>query len=666
MCFSQPGPCHTQSFLLTGRPKKNTGINDDEDSDETSDEEDNHLATSSKERKKSTTKINPKKMKKHPNYRYNDVTMLTPVDPTANVVVNNTKKTIKTKVNKKAPIFEIAPGEGKIPTNWLREKDNDIDSFPELHVEGKYGLDHERTQKLSRAKYFGQRIMNENTMYSENPDYVFMAQQACERYAIEREIHMAMSHGSIESNDKGEMSLVPSEDAFNIFQKIPGTPAYWKSFKNELYAKIEALGPFHVFFTKSCAEMKWAYVLLEVLKVKLKRNLKIMYLDNFMIDPDGKLENVAWDGETTTVLLYDNDLSDIDLKSNEEKLEDTEEREVELKTQINKIIQNFKRYQEEVANEKNDDPEKMDIIREKLATMNSLDFHLEDETQQNELIQFLIQLEDDNNKLKIDDVEFIATTMKVGERKKIMTLDAYLNRYLKQHSINKTDFLKDHFLLITQIFDKRAHDFLETVLKEEGIVDFVFRVEWQLRGLPHIHGVGWLRQDLLENCLDESGSFLIDTKPNEEEKNVQTNKAVTDLIEKWISCSKSTGDDKLDAIVKENQMHKHTKYSCMKSGHGCRFGFPRPPSNRCMISRPVNEIYHYLDEEEQQSMLEEAKTMMTKVKTALNDLEDGCTDYDHDLEKFLSVYFRLFTTIRQDQSIIMYEIGSAVLIFVND
>ena len=356
---------HLQN-ILASEGKKNTGINDDEDSDETSDEEDNHLATSSKERKNPTTKINPKKMKKHPNYRYNDVTMLTPVDPTANVVVNNTKKTIKTKVSKKAPIFEIAPGEGKIPTNWLREKDNDIDSFPELHVEGKYGLDEPRIQKLSRAKYFGQRIMNENTMYSENPDYVFMAQQACERYAIEREIHMAMSHGSIESSEKGEMSLVPSEDAFNIFQKIPGTPAYWKSFKNELYAKMEALGPFHVFFTKSCAEMKWAYVLLEVLKVKLKRNLKIMYLDNFMIDPDGKLENVAWDGETTTVLLYDNDLSDIDLKSNEEKLEDTEEREVELKTQIDKIIKKFKEYQEEAVNEKNDDPEKMAIIRTKL------------------------------------------------------------------------------------------------------------------------------------------------------------------------------------------------------------------------------------------------------------------------------------------------------------
>ena len=88
-------------------------------------------------------------------------------------------------------------------------------------------------------------------MYAENHDYVFMAQQAKERHSIESQIHMAMSHGTIETNESGQV-VVPSDDAFNIFQKVPGTPAYWKLFRNELYAKMEALGPFHVFFTKIC------------------------------------------------------------------------------------------------------------------------------------------------------------------------------------------------------------------------------------------------------------------------------------------------------------------------------------------------------------------------------------------------------------------------------
>ena len=616
----------TLSNILTNEKNlKNSNIN--EDSDDESNDDENPLSSTTKEKKHSNKNANSKKMKKHPNSRYNDVTLLTPVDPTANIVVNNTKQTIKKRIKKTAPVIEIAPGEGKIPTNWLREKDNDIDSFPELHPEGKYGLDYERSQKLSRHKYFAQRIMNEEPMYSENADYLFMAQQSVERTAIEREINMAMSQGSIKTNDKGEKSYIPSDDAFNIFQRIPGTPAYWKHFKNELYAKMETLGPFHVFFTKSCAEMKWAYVLLEVLKIKLKRQLKIFYLDNF-INSDGIPQNVAWDGEQNTVLLYDEQLDNIDMNLDESKSENCSKRISELKDVIDTIIKKFDNYKEEVAS-KDEEPDP--VILKQLELLDSLDYNLKNKDQQMELINFLIQLEDKNNKLKLKDIEYIATSINVSQRRKIMTLESYLARYLKQHSINKTDFLKDNFMLITLIFDKRAKDFLETILKKEGIVDFAYRVEWQIRGLPHFHGAGWLRKDLLKNCLDKTGCFLLQSEHNAD----KTNEALIDLIENWISCSISTGDEKLDSIVREYQMHKHTAYSCNKSGKGCRFNFPKPPSDKCMISKPVTELYPNMDEVEQQNMVEEAKTMMTKVKTALEELEYECTDYDDDLEKFL-------------------------------
>ena len=601
--------------------------NIDEDSEDDSNDDEDPLSSSTKEKKHRKKNENPKKMKKQPNYRYNETTLLTPIDPTSNIVVNNTEKTIKKRIKKNAPVIEIAPGEGKIPTNWLREKDNDIDSFPELHPEGKFGLDHDRSQKLTKNKYFGQRIMNEEPMYSENADYLFMAQQSVERSAIEREINMAMSQGSIKTNDKGEKSYIPSDDAYNIFQKIPGTPAYWKSFKNELYAKMEALGPFHVFFTFSCAEMKWASVLLEVLKVKLRRQLKIFYLDNF-INSDGISQNVAWDGEPNTVLLYDEELSDVDTTLNDNEYEISGKRVSELKDIIDKIIKDVKKYKKEVASKKRkSDP----VMEKKLKMLDSLDYKLEDKDQQMDLIKFLIQFEDNNNKLKMKDIVYIATSINVSQRSKIMTLESYLRRYLKQHSINKIDFLKDNFMLITLIFDKRAKDFLETILKKEGIVDYAYRVEWQIRGLPHIHGAGWMRRDLLKDCLDKTGCFLFQSEHNAD----KTNEALIELIEKWISCSLSTGDEKLDSIVRESQMHKHTAYSCNKSGKGCRFSFPKPPSNKCMISRPVTEIYPNLDEAGQQSILEEAKTMMTKVKTALDELEYGCTDYDDNLEKFL-------------------------------
>ena len=300
-----------------------------------------------------------------------------------------------------------------------------------------------------------------------------------------------------------------------------------------------------------------------------------------------------------------------------------------MRDQIEKILLSFQRYRKEI-NEDKVSAAKINTYGEKLEKLESLDFNLEEEDEQKELIDFIIQLEDENNELKFSDVEYIATTLKLGERKKIITLDSYLERYLRQHTMNRTDFLKDHFLLITQIFDKRANDFLETVMKEYGIEDYSFRVEFQLRGLPHIHGVGWLKTILLKNCLDKSGTFIITDDNND------FNEDLIKLIEEWISCSKSTEDDDLNKIVKEVQVHKHTKKSCLKRGDGCcRFGFPRPPSNKTLISRPINEIYPELDEEAQQGLLDDAKKMMADVKNALNELDDDCEEYDNDLERFL-------------------------------
>ena len=128
-----------------------------------------------------------------------------------------------------------------------------------------------------------------------------------------------------------------------------------------------------------------------------------------------------------------------------------------------------------------------------------------------ELIEFIIQLEDENNELKFDDIRHIATKFTPEERKKIMTLDNYLDRHLKKYNMSKTDFLKDHFLLITRIFDKRVHDFMQTVMKKAGIKEYSFRVEFQLRGLPHIHGAGWLEmtKEQRKKLLNKDGSFKI-------------------------------------------------------------------------------------------------------------------------------------------------------------
>ena len=117
---------------------------DDLDDEEESEDESNNLSSNTKTKGKIPQDKIGKKTRKNTGNAYNAVTMITPIDPTAKVIVNRTGKTIKTKVSNKDPIYQIAPGEGKIPSDWLRDKDFDIDAFPDLHVTGKNGLDESR------------------------------------------------------------------------------------------------------------------------------------------------------------------------------------------------------------------------------------------------------------------------------------------------------------------------------------------------------------------------------------------------------------------------------------------------------------------------------------------------------------------------------------------
>ena len=46
-------------------------------------------------------------------------------------------------------------------------------------------------------------------------------------------------------------------------------------------------------------------------------------------------------------------------------------------------------------------------------------------------------------------------------------LSEYQKWYFEQKKISMTDFLKDHFILITRIFDKRVKDFITEVMKKK-------------------------------------------------------------------------------------------------------------------------------------------------------------------------------------------------------
>ena len=74
---------------------------------------------------------------------------------------------------------------------------------------------------------------------------------------------------------------IKSNDIVDVFKTIPGTPAYWKQFCHEIFARIEQLGPFNSFFTLSCAEMRWLEVSTSILHTIGK---KIVYHEGWEED----------------------------------------------------------------------------------------------------------------------------------------------------------------------------------------------------------------------------------------------------------------------------------------------------------------------------------------------------------------------------------------------
>ena len=164
--------------------------------------------------------------------------------------------------------------------------------------------------------------------------------------------------------------------------------------------------------------------------------------------------------------------------------------------------------------------------------------------------------------------------------------DIYVNGMQIQdylEGINLNELIKDNILTLTRCFDQRVHAFIKHIVCGPGapmnVLYYNYRVEFQLRGAAHIHGVIWVDLPALSekypllisglNCLKE-GQVL----------NVDTADQIAAFIDQFISCD--SDNDQKD-LIRSVQKHSHSK-SCRKYGTSCRFNFPKFPSDRTLIS----------------------------------------------------------------------------------
>ena len=77
-----------------------------------------------------------------------------------------------------------------------------------------------------------------------------------EKKQLQRNVNLANTRGKEVVNESGEKAYV-LEDGYRVLEDIKNTPRYWKKAKYEMIARLDNLGPFHLFFTLSCADMRW-------------------------------------------------------------------------------------------------------------------------------------------------------------------------------------------------------------------------------------------------------------------------------------------------------------------------------------------------------------------------------------------------------------------------
>ena len=375
---------------------------------------------------------------------YDSHTCLLPIDLDAQVVINESPNTITKAKNEHAKGISIAPGEGKVPTNFLREDNIDVKAFPRHFPSGVNGIDHKREIRLSKQMYFNQRLLNKNDRFSTDPYYVFMATSYIERLQLERQINISGLKGipSIQGNGPTKLQL---KDPCDIFKKLSGSPKYWQNARNELIAKVKQLGPFQIFFTFSCGEMRWAEAYISIF---LKKGCTV----EFICDEE-------WSGKDLDILV---------------------------------------------------------------------------------------------NGIPIWD-------------------------FITNMAESRHDLFRNYTFLLTRMFDARVKSFVKNILMGKGLDKvplrhYSYRVEFQARGMPHIHGVAWIQKEWMranqipDNLSDDPDKALI-------------------LANHLISCEIPQNEE-MRKIVSEVQQHKHTR-SCLKYNGVCRYGFPRLPSPKSLIAKPL-------------------------------------------------------------------------------
>ena len=487
----------------------------------------------------------------------------------------------------KSDEISFAPGEGKIPESILSSTDWDMKAFPMKHPDGRNNLHQDRPKKLSDQYYFVQRLRNKDPRFCTDPAYVFASAAYLEKKQLQRNVNVSFQRGKEVRSGSGP-STYHLEDGFSVFDSISNTPKYWKTAKYEMLAKLDNLGPFHFFFTLSCADRRWEENFSSILR---KLDIKIVY----KTDSEGVQETLVQleNGENGEMM----------------KMQDYLEQHVDsslhemIRTHVFIATRNYnnrvKSFIRDIMTDKNN-PMHVKYWSTKVEFQGRGAGHNHGTIWVDIERMEMTYVDQEGRWMDLDSLISSGNKMEVKQE---------LRSLLEEYFVKGTVFKEEDAQKLYGIYkDNFEEDVSKTAIDEHSdqFVDDFLR-QFPLFGLSKAFKKFQTKEDLLDH----------------EERAIITfaNKFTTCTLNEAVIASK-TEDKELKnkaadvvEIVRVCYVHSHTK-SCRKYHTQCRFGFAKFPMWRTILTRPLK------DTGESGKMLKKKyDEILTKVKEIISDKE---------------------------------------------
>ena len=168
----------------------------------------------------------------------------------------------------------------------------------------------------------------------------------------------------------------------------------------------------------------------------------------------------------------------------------------------------------------------------------------------------------------------------------------------------KCQMLNTNPVIVAKHFQYRVETFFTEILLSDTnpigkIVYYALRIEFQMRGSPHLHALIWTSDCPKLDC-DNKGTYI-------------------DYIDKHVQAfvpSKET-DGELHELVNMYQRHSHSK-SCRKYKNvQCRFHFGKFFTDRTIVAEPLSEE---LDESMKSKMLQNRNQILSLVNQKIDEV----------------------------------------------